>query len=352
MGNKIDSFVLGSDYEPYIIAEIGVNHEGSLEKAKLMIDQVAKAGGHAAKFQTYKADTLASKQSPAYWDLAKESTKSQHALFKKYDSFEKSDYIELHEYCEKKGIHFLSTPFDLESANYLCDLMPVIKIASADITNRPLIELCASKRKPLIMSTGASSYDEISNSVEIATNSGAEYIVLLHCVLNYPTPENKANMLRIRDLQKNFPNVLVGYSDHVPPQDESMPSLEMATQLGSVILEKHFTFDKKLSGNDHYHSMDFDDLHKFVSKIKTYKALSTYYSDEEAIKLQESARQHARRSLFYKKDLPKGKVLEPNDIIAKRPAHGISPIRINEIIGKKLKCDVSDDQYVSWTDLL
>ena len=172
---------------PYIIAEIGVNHECSIEKAKKMISLASSAGANAAKFQTYKAETIASKNSPYYWDLKSEKSINQFELFKKYDKFEKKHYLELSNFCKKKKIEFMSTPFDEDSVEFLNPLLNIYKIASADITNLPLIELIASKKKPVILSTGASTISEIKTSVNILKKNGCNNISLMHCILNYPT---------------------------------------------------------------------------------------------------------------------------------------------------------------------
>ena len=150
---------------PYIIAEAGVNHEGSMDLAKRLIREAKTGGADAIKFQTYKADTIASKNSPSYWDTSKESITSQHELFKKYDKFWKDEFYELKNYCDEIGIEFMSTPFDKESAEFLNDLMNVFKISSSDITNKPFIEFICDFGKPIILSTGASSLDEINDAV-------------------------------------------------------------------------------------------------------------------------------------------------------------------------------------------
>ena len=152
---KLGDRIISSESKPYIIAEIGVNHEGSMDQAKRLIDLAKEGGADAAKFQTYKADTLASKQSPAYWDLTKESTKSQHELFKKYDAFNPDDYLRLAQYCNNQNIDFLSTPFDDDSIDFLEPVMPFFKIASADITSIPLLRKIAKKNKAIVLSTGA-----------------------------------------------------------------------------------------------------------------------------------------------------------------------------------------------------
>jgi len=171
---------------PYIIAEIGVNHEGSMATAKRLVDDAKEGDAHAVKFQSYKAETLASKHSPAYWDTTKEPTESQFELFKKHDSFWKDEMQELKEYCDKVGIEFMSTPFDVESAEFLNDMMDVFKISSSDITNKPFIEYICGFGKPIILSTGASNLEEVQDAVDWIKPFNVP-LALLHCVLNYPT---------------------------------------------------------------------------------------------------------------------------------------------------------------------
>jgi sialic acid synthase SpsE len=246
--------------KPYIIAEAGVNHEGSMELAKRLIDEAAEGGAHAIKFQTYKAETIASKDSPYYWDITKEPTRRQFELFKKYDSFWKNEYEKLKLHCDAAGIEFMSTPFDVESAKFLNDLMPVFKISSSDITNLPFIEYQCSFGKPIILSTGASYLWEVQQAIETIEKYGNK-LCLMHCVLNYPTMDENANLGMIKDLIKHFPQVVPGYSDHTLPN--KMDICKTATLLGAAVIEKHFTHDKTLPGNDHYHAMDKEDLKHF-----------------------------------------------------------------------------------------
>ena len=269
---RICGFEIGRRYHPYIIAEIGVNHGGSIDKAKQLIEAAHRGGAHAAKFQTYKADKIAVRNSPAYWDLSEEPTTTQHSLFKKYDSFAQPEFEVLAAHCSAVGIDFLSTPFDLEAAEFLAPLMPAFKIASADITNIPLIRKCAAYGKPLIISTGAATLTEIARAAAEASSAGASDVALLHCVLNYPTPEENAQLGFICELQRNFPQHVIGYSDHVVP-DSPMTCLQIATLLGSGIIEKHFTLDKKLPGNDHYHAMDEEDLSAFCHTLARFRTL-------------------------------------------------------------------------------
>jgi N-acetylneuraminate synthase len=335
----------GAFLNPYVIAEIGVNHEGNIDLAKQLIDEVVEAGGHAAKFQSYKAEKIASRHSPAYWDTSKEPTNSQFALFKKYDGFNADDYTVLAQHCAQRGIDFLSTPFDLEAVDYLAPLMPFFKIASADITNTPLIRKCASTGKRLIMSTGASTLAEIEHAVTIARRAGAQHIALLHCVLNYPTAKENAQMGMMEVLRRTFPDCYVGYSDHVVP-DADMPALEMATLMGAVILEKHFTHNKKLPGNDHYHAMNKEDLTTFMKKLAHYAEL--YGMAGKNLEKEQLARLHARRSIVAAKNIKKGDIFTEKNLIAKRPAHGISPVHWDEVIGKRAYVNIEEDQPLQW----
>ncbi len=331
-------------YKPYIIAEAGVNHEGSMEIAKRLCDEAKEGGGDAIKFQTYKADTIASKDSPAYWDTSKEPTKSQYELFKKHDSFWIDEMQELKEYCDAIGIEFLSTPFDIESATFLNDMMDVFKISSSDLTNKPFIEYICDFNKPIILSTGASSLAEIAEAVSWIEKKGNP-LALLHCVLNYPTPDKNANLGMICDLKTRFPDKIIGYSDHTLPKD--MKVCEIATLLGSVIIEKHFTHDKTLPGNDHYHAMDKDDLKLFRSNLeRTFGILGSF--KVEALEDEEPARKNARRSLVAKRFIPKGKIIEKDDLTFKRPASGISPKFIDEVVGGKALRDISEDEILKW----
>ena len=334
-------------FKPYIIAEAGVNHEGSMEIAKRLCDEAKEGGADAIKFQTYKAHTLASKNSPAYWDTTKEPTSSQYELFQKHDSFWYEEMKELQEYCKKIDIEFMSTPFDKESADFLNGMMDVFKISSSDLTNKPFIEYICQFNKPIILSTGASDLYEIQEAVSWIEKYGNP-LALLHCVLNYPTPDKNANLGMILGLKKAFPNTMIGYSDHTLPKD--MKVCEMATMLGSVIIEKHFTHDKTLKGNDHYHAMDKEDLKLFRTNLeRTFEILGDF--EVKALDDEASARQNARRSLVAKRFISKGTVIKEEDLTFKRPAFGISPKFIDEVLGKKAMQDIDEDSVLQWNVL-
>lgn len=331
-------------YKPYIIAEAGVNHEGCMKIAKRLCDEAKEGGADAIKFQTYKANTIASKDSPAYWDITKEPTLSQYELFTKHDKFWKDEMQELKKYCDEIEIEFMSTPFDIESAIFLNEMMDVFKISSSDLTNKPFIEFICDFGKPIILSTGASSLSEIAEAVSWIEKKGNP-LSLLHCVLNYPTPNKNANLGMILDLKTRFPDKIIGYSDHTLP--EEMKVSEVATLLGSVIIEKHFTHDKTLPGNDHYHAMDKNDLKLFkINLDKTFEILGSFKI--EALEDEAPARQNARRSLVALKDIEKGKTIRKEDLTFKRPASGVSPKFIDEIVGKTAFIDIKEDDVLKW----
>src|SRR5690606_22168415 len=214
--------------------------------------------------------------------------------------------------------------------------------------NTPLLRKVGRTGKPVILSTGASSLPEIVNAVVLIKQAGCEKIALLHCVLNYSTPINHAQIEAIKVLQKAFPELVIGYSDHVVP-DETISSLEVATLLGSAILEKHFTHDKSLPGNDHYHAMNQIDLSRFVDKVRLYHALIGHGAKN--LELENKARLHARRSIVAKQNIEKGQIISEDMIIAKRPGHGISPLYWDDVIGRKAIEKISDDDVIKWSQL-
>lgn len=330
--------------QPLVIAEAGVNHGGSLDMAYRHIEEAREGGADAIKFQTYKADTIAVKDSPAYWDTTKEPTKSQHELFSKYDKFWKTEFEKLKKRCDSAGIEFMSTPFDLASAEFLNDMMDSYKISSSDLTNRPFIERIASFKKPILLSTGAADLPEIREAVSWIAPSGAP-LCLLHCVLNYPCGDENANLAMIRDLGSKFPDAILGYSDHTTPKD--MKTLETAFLLGAIVLEKHFTHDKTLPGNDHYHAMDKEDLKLFRRDIERLLVLLGS-PDKAALPSEEPARLHARRSLVAARSIAKGSIIASEHLTWKRPAAGVSPKDIGRVVGRKAVRDIGEDEVIRW----
>ena len=336
-----DVEISNTSTEPFVIADIGVNHEGCLDKAKKIIDDAVEGGADAVKFQTYKAEKIAIVNSPGYWDQRKEGTKTQFELFKKYDCFDFKEYEILAKHCDQAGIIFSSTPFDFEAVDFLFDLVPFYKISSSDITNLPFIRYIAKKDKPVILSTGAANLAEIDIAVRAIKKVSSCEVALLHCVLQYPCPLESAHLNTIKLLKNVYPEFCIGYSDHVPP-DVSMLTLTYAFLTGAVIIEKHFTDDKSKSGNDHYHSMNKEDLKFFLNNIKLYKKIIGHY-EKDYLENEVDARLNARRSIVTAKDLKIGDTITWDNIVFKRPACGISPSQADYIIGATVNRDIKVD---------
>lgn len=342
--------------EPFLIGEIGVNYYdiaklkniSNMEAAKLMVKEAKDAGCDGVKFQTYKAETIASRNSPAYWDLNEEPTTSQFELFKKFDSFGYEEYKELAEYCKEIGIMFLSTPFDYDSIDYLDELMDVYKISSSDLNNTPFIKKILTKNKPIIISTGASTMEEVKNTISLIekTNPNVD-IGILHCVLSYPTDYSDANLLMIKNLKDSFPQYEIGYSDHTKP-DSKMLTLTTAYLYGASIIEKHFTLDKSLKGNDHYHAMDPDDIRVFKENIKFIKTINGQYN-KEPLECETQSRLQARRSIVASRDILKGTIITEDDLTFKRPGSGISPDKNYSVIGKTAIVNIKADDILDKT---
>lgn len=340
--------------KPYLIAEVGVNYYDSarelnmtpLDAAKLYIDEAKRAGVDAVKFQTYKAETIVSKNSPGYWDMTQEPTPTQYELFKKFDHFGEKEYGELAEYCREREVEFMSTPFDINSADFLTDMVTRFKISSSDITNLPFLKYIAQKGKPILLSVGASTLAEIQEAVQVITEGGCEDLSLLHCVLSYPCKNEDANLNMIRTLKRLYPEYTIGYSDHTLP-DEHMTILTTAYLLGADIIEKHFTLNKKLSGNDHYHAGDPQDFEKAVNN---FKLIGQIRGQEQKVVLpcEVIPRREARRSLVFLRQMKKGEIIGEKDLIAKRPGWGVPPKFVDIVIGRELKCDVDEDTILEW----
>ncbi len=331
---------------PFLIAELGVNYENDMQTAERMVKAAAEAGADAVKFQSYKAETLASRFSPSYWDTTKESTRSQFELFKKYDHFDVAEYEALAKYARECGVIFITTPFDRHFADALAPLMPVIKVASADLTNHPFLRHIASKGKPVILSVGASTLGEVDEAVRLLKSEGVDDIALLHCVLSYPCAPADANLGVIGHLRAAFPDLVIGYSDHVPPA-YGCSALTTAWLLGARILEKHFTLDKTRPGNDHYHAMDPEDLKQFRAQCEYATALIG--SDEKAVfPCEAEARKQARRSLVAARAIRTGEVLTAADLLVKRPGTGIDPRFLEVVAGSVAIRDIQEDEILQW----
>ena len=349
---KFEKIIKNSN--PYLIAEVGVNHENNLNLAEKIIKQAKAGKADAVKFQTYKAELIAAKNSPYYWDLKKVSIKSQFKLFKKYDKFNEDEFIKLKKNCDYYKLEFLSTPFDIQSSVFLNKIVRFFKIASADLNNLMLIDCICKFKKPVLLSTGASNYKEISFIHNyIKKNFKAVDLALMHCILSYPTKYQDAHLEIITYLKKKFKKTIIGYSDHTMP-DQSNVVLLNAYQKGARIIEKHFTLDK-LKGkknNDHFHSMDFRDFLKFRESVSIINLINGKQKKREIISSENKSRLNARRSLYALGGIKKHTAILEKNIIAKRPGGGISPIFYKKIIGKKLKKNVDNEHKFSFKDFI
>ena len=337
---------------PYLIAEVGVNHENSLSIAERIIKQAKIGGADAVKFQTYTAETIAAKKSPYYWDLKEVNIKSQFKLFKKYDKFKEAEYIKLKKICNHYKVEFLSTPFDLNSAIFLNKIVKFFKIASADLTHLMLLDQVSKFNKPILLSTGASNFEEIKFVKNYITRNYPKVdLALMHCILSYPTKYQDAHLEIIPLLKKKFKSLVIGYSDHTIP-DESGTVLIDAYQKGASIIEKHFTLDKfkGKKNNDHFHSMDYKDFIKFRKNISILESINGSSSNRTIYNAEKKSRINARRSLYALGSIKKNKKISILNIIAKRPGGGISPLHYKKLLGKRLKKKVNDEHKFTWKD--
>lgn len=338
-----------------LIGEIGVNYYDialkmktePLEAAKLMVKCAKTAGIHSVKFQSYKAGTLAAKESPSYWDLTEEPTSTQYELFKKFDKFGEKEFAELASYCNEIGIEFLSTPFDIASVDYLIPMINLYKISSSDISNLPFIKYIAQKGKPIILSVGASDLSEITTAVNTIYNVNALcQIILLHCVLEYPTPIEHVNLRKITILKQQFPDLVIGYSDHTKPTNDYQV-IRSAYILGASVIEKHFTLDKNLSGNDHYHAMDPDDAVKILHCIKNEEIILGS-GEIKCLDSEKNARLNARRSVVSACNIKKGTVISKEMLTCKRPGTGIPASDFENVLGKTASISIEEDTVLQW----
>jgi N-acetylneuraminate synthase len=345
--NFLQRFKRNESCRTFVIAEAGVHHGGDINSAKKLILAAAQAGADAIKFQTYKSDSLVTWWAPKYWrNHSNRKKETQYDYFKKRDTFGFEDYYALKAFAREKNITFCSTPFDPQAVDWLNELdVPFWKIASADIDNYPLLESVVQTQKPIILSTGASYFNEINATVDFLKKAGVKELALLHCNLAYPTPDSEANLGRIVELRKRFPGMLIGYSDHTIPDPEvTIPSI--AVTLGAQIIEKHFTLDRRLPEDDHYHSLDPVLLGRMIRRIKICEnatALNLEITDSE-----QPARKNARRSLVARKRIPAGSILTGEMLAPKRPGGGISPSLLHSLSGRRVKQTLQPDQQICW----
>ncbi|QCH26956.1 N-acetylneuraminate synthase [Clostridium tyrobutyricum] len=333
--------MLGKDHV-FIIAEAGVNHNGNINIAKKLIDAACKAGADAVKFQTFKAENLVTINAPkAEYQEKTTGTGNQFEMLKKLElSFE--NHIYLKQYCDKKNIIFLSTPFDFESVNLLEKIgVKYYKISSGDLTNIPLLEYIAKLQKPMIVSTGMANLGEVEIAVKAIKKYMNKDLYLLHCTSNYPTMYENVNLNAMNTLKSAF-KVPIGYSDHTVGIEVSIAAVAM----GAKIIEKHLTLDKHMKGPDHRASLEPDELKDMVDGIRN---IEKAFGDgiKRCNENEKNTKKVARKSIVAKTNLNKGQKLSINNIAFKRPETGISPIYTNIIIDKKITRDVNKDEFIT-----
>jgi len=338
--------LIGEGQPSFVIAEAGVNHNGDLELGRALIREAAAAGADAIKFQSYKAGKISTKTAPRYWVEPDDLKGSQFDTFKKLDSFGPHEHRELFRYAKEQEILCFSAPFDDEAVDMLDELgAPGFKIASADLTDYPLLERAASKGKPVILSTGLATIAEIGEAVDLVRATGNDQLVLLHCTLQYPCAPENANLRMMLHMKAAFPDVPVGLSDHT--LGIAVP--QAAVALGAVAIEKHYTVDKTLPGSpDHYLSVDPRDLKEMVSGIRTIeKAMGRYLKGP--VEAESQAYKFARRSIVSKKSIPRGTEITRNMLTFKRPGTGIYPKHVDVVVGRTAKVDIPEDTVLEWS---
>lgn len=325
----------------YIIAEAGVNHNGSFELACKLVDAAKAAGVDCVKFQTFKAKNLVSKNA-AKAEYQKETTGdgTQEDMLKKLE-LSYDEFLGLKKYCDKAGIAFLSTPFDFESIDFLNSVdMPFWKIPSGEITNYPYLVALAKTRKPIIMSTGMCSMDEIHAAIDVLRKKGSNNIKLLHCNTEYPTPFEDVNLKAMQSMRDEF-GLEVGYSDHTKGIEVPIAAVAM----GATIIEKHFTLDRNMEGPDHKASLEPNELEKMVTCIRHIEnALGS--GDKVPSPSETKNRVVARKSIVAKTKIKIGEVFTENNITVKRPGTGITPMKWPEVIGTKAIRDFDEDELI------
>ena len=325
-----------------IIAEAGVNHNGSLELAKKMVEEAKSAGADYIKFQTFVPEKLVSKfaEKAEYQKKNTGNDQSQLQMLEKL-ALTEQNFMELKEYCKKVGIGFISTPFDLDSISFLDKLdMDFWKLPSGEITNLPYLEAIGRTGKKVVLSTGMCEMTEIQDAIAVLEKSGTKDIVVLHCNTEYPTPFSDVNLLAMKQME-NVLHKPIGYSDHTVGIEVPIA----AVALGAVAIEKHFTLDKMMEGPDHKASLEPDELKAMVAAIRNIEK-SLGDGNKHRTKSESQNVGVARKSIVAKCAIKKGEVFSEENLTVKRPGTGISPMKWHEILGTVAQRDYLEDELI------
>lgn len=333
-----------------IIAEAGVNHNGSLRNAKQLIDIAAKAGADYVKFQTFKAENLVTREAvKANYQIANTSENSSQFEMLKSLEFPYEWHEELKAYATTQGIHFLSTGFDIESIDFLNNIgMIFFKVPSGEITNLPYLERIASYKKPIILSTGMADMQEIRDAIAVLENKGVnrESITVLHCNTEYPTPMQDVNLLAMKTIEAEL-GLAVGYSDHTNGIEVAIA----AVALGAIVIEKHFTISRDLPGPDHAASLEPEELVAMVTGIRNIEKAISGSGIKEPSSSEIRNKVVARKSIHTRISLQAGHKVRATDLVMKRPGDGISPMKMEEIVGKVLKYELQANHKLQQSDI-
>jgi N-acetylneuraminate synthase len=331
----------------FIIAEAGVNHNGSLDLALRLVDAAKASGADAVKFQTFRAELLAtpSAHKAAYQERTTPEAESQFEMLQRLE-LDTAAHQRLIDHCREVGIQFLSSPFDAQSADLLATLdVPIYKVPSGEITNLPFLRHLAHKGRPLILSTGMSTLGEVEEAVQVLQAAGATKLTLLHCVTEYPAPYAEVNLRAMQTLKTAF-GLPVGYSDHTPGIEIAIA----AVALGAEVIEKHFTLDRALPGPDHAASLEPAELQQMVAAIRHVEvALGTGIKAPAPCELPNIS--VARKSIVAARTLPKGHQLAAGDLDIKRPGSGLAPKLLPTLIGRTLRVGIAKDEIINWNQM-
>ncbi|TDO26906.1 N-acetylneuraminate synthase family protein [Sediminibacterium goheungense] len=338
--------------KPYIIAELGSNHNGDMELARKLIIQAKEAGADCVKFQSWSKDTIFSKKTyeENYFVADDYRNRTDYTLEQIVEEFSISEeeLLEMKAFADQVGIDCTSTPFSKKEADFLVDKLnsPFIKVASMDLNNYPFLEYLAKKNRPMILSTGLSELYEIDKAIRTIENTGNTNIIILHCVSIYPPKDEQVNLRNIITLQNTYPKYPIGFSDHT--LGTSIPIASAA--LGVCVIEKHFTLDKNMFGWDHKVSATKDEMALIVSETQR---VNTALGDFRISCVEDQERKSSfRRSITSTRSIKKGEIINAEDIDFKRPGNDIAPEFINFVIGRVAANDIESDKPIKYSDLV
>jgi N-acetylneuraminate synthase len=338
---RVGERIVGADAPVLVIAEIGNNHDGSVHQAERLIDAAAEAGADAVKFQTHIADAEMHPSTPTPPHFSEPRWE-----FTKRMELSLEDHLRLKEHAEGHGLVFFSSPFSVEAVELLEQVeVPLYKIASGEVTNPPVVEAVAATGKPVLLSTGMSGWEEVENAMAILRDAGSE-VVILQCTSNYPCPPEKVNLRAMAALAERF-GVSTGLSDHTPDINTSIA----AVALGAVAIEKHFTLSKRLYGPDHHASLTPEELARLVAGVREVQA-ALGSADKERDPGLDPARATFEKSVVSRVAIPEGAAIERSMLTTKRPGNGIPAVRLQEVVGRRARRPIEENELLAEADLV